>query len=404
MFWASRDGLEEIAAIGCADVVTGIGPARIGDVSKEIAATLHGPAIDARMYGGMRFDPASEVDAVWRSFGSYRFVLPQIELRTVEGRSRLIVNVTESQMATDPQPVLRAIRDVDVACPASSMPRISVAARENVPGRGEWLRAVGWLLAAFSRTPLAKVVLARLVRFALERPVPPSELLRALREVTPGCYHFLIEPEDGVAFVGASPERLLRREDREIWSEAVAGTRARGESAHADLELKKELLLSEKDQREHEYVRQSIKEALSEVTSVLRVDTRASVMRLERGWHLVSRVEGTLRKNVETLTLLNLLHPTPAVGGYPHDDAMEAIAVLEPFDRGWYAGPVGWIGRRSAEFAVAIRSGLLKGDYLNVYSGAGIVGGSDPAKEWAEIEQKIADFLQVLRHDNQHSE
>jgi menaquinone-specific isochorismate synthase len=99
---------------------------------------------------------------------------------------------------------------------------------------------------------------------------------------------------------------------------------------------------------------------------------------------------------VTAVELLAALHPTPAVGGVPRDAALGAIRAQEPFDRGWYAGPVGWIGADAAEFAVGIRSGLVWPDRLALYSGAGIVEGSVPDREWDEIEQKIADFAAVL--------
>lgn len=90
---------------------------------------------------------------------------------------------------------------------------------------------------------------------------------------------------------------------------------------------------------------------------------------------------------------MSYLHPTPAVGGFPREAALREIAALEPFDRGWYAGPIGWVGKDAAEFAVAIRSGLVAGDRVNLYSGAGIVPGSSPDKEWEEIENKIGNFI-----------
>jgi menaquinone-specific isochorismate synthase len=119
-------------------------------------------------------------------------------------------------------------------------------------------------------------------------------------------------------------------------------------------------------------------------------------MRLSRGRHLVTRVEGVASEGVGAAELLNGLHPTPAVGGYPTEDAMVAISKLETFDRGWYAAPVGWIAADAAEFAVAIRSGLVEGKKVSLYSGAGIVGGSTADGEWSEIEDKIEDFISVF--------
>jgi len=119
-------------------------------------------------------------------------------------------------------------------------------------------------------------------------------------------------------------------------------------------------------------------------------------MKLVRVQHLMTGIEGELNKDISDQEILECLHPTPAVGGYPQDKAKELIAEIEPFDRGWYSGPVGWISKDSADFAVAIRSGLITKNKLRIYAGAGIVKGSDPDNEWNEIESKIATFLKVL--------
>ena len=119
-------------------------------------------------------------------------------------------------------------------------------------------------------------------------------------------------------------------------------------------------------------------------------------MRLAQGRHLYSRLSGRLEEGVTDLNLLEKMHPTPAVGGVPTEVALHAIDSLEDFDRGWYAGPIGWIGRDSAEFAVALRCGVLHHHTLTLFSGAGLVKGSEPGSEWLEIEQKITDFTKIL--------
>ncbi|HEX2181466.1 MAG TPA: chorismate-binding protein, partial [Rubrobacteraceae bacterium] len=186
---------------------------------------------------------------------------------------------------------------------------------------------------------------------------------------------------------------------RLIESEAVAGTRPRGASEADDAELRDDLLRSEKDKAEHEYVRVGIREALGPLCDELEVEDDVSEMKTKSRRHLVSRVHGVLREGVEDAEVLRALHPTPAVGGYPGEGALQEIRTAEPFDRGWYAGPVGWIGADAAEFAVGIRSGLVRGDSLALFSGAGIVEGSEPEAEWAEIEQKIGDFTGMFGFD-----
>jgi menaquinone-specific isochorismate synthase len=153
---------------------------------------------------------------------------------------------------------------------------------------------------------------------------------------------------------------------------------------------------SEKDLSEHAFVRIGIEETLGPLCEEIEVEGAVSEMKLARGRHLRSRVSGTLREGVTDAALLDALHPTPAVGGHPRAKALGEIWALERFDRGLYAGPIGWIGADASEFAVGIRSGLVRGRTLALFSGAGIVASSVPDEEWAEIEQKIGDFTRMF--------
>ena len=212
----------------------------------------------------------------------------------------------------------------------------------------------------------------------------------------PECFHFCFMPEPGVAFIGASPERLYLRQGKLIQSEAIAGTRPRGTSTAADGALGQNLLHSDKDLREHRYVVQGIRDTLAPLCQVLDVGEEISILRLAQCQHLVSFFEGTLDDDVLDTDILQRLQPTPAVGGYPAGAALDEIDRLESFDRGWYAGPIGWVSPNATEFAVAIRSGLIDGSKLCLFSGAGIVEGSTADGEWDEIENKISDFIKVL--------
>jgi len=255
---------------------------------------------------------------------------------------------------------------------------------------------VAWALKAFRGSVMDKVVLAREASFSFSEALHPIDLLEHLAADSPRCFHYLIQPAGDTAFLGASPERLFRRHGVAIESEAVAGTRPLGASVTDDARLLNELLHNEKERREHEYVRVSLREQLQPLAEAFHLDVQPSEMKLSNGRHLVSRVRAILREGVTSLDVLEALHPTPAVGGYPPRPAIKAIRDKEPFDRGWYAGPVGWIGPNRAEFAVAIRSGLIHQQQLALYSGAGIVEGSTPQAEWEEIEHKIVGFKTIL--------
>jgi len=181
-----------------------------------------------------------------------------------------------------------------------------------------------------------------------------------------------------------------------IISEAIAGTRPRAIDENYDKKLEKQLLNSEKDSLEHKYVVDGIIETLTPLCRPLNFDDTFSLQKLKGSQHLITRFEGQLNEGVFDQQILQSIHPTPAVAGCPTQKAMRTIKKLEPFERGWYTGPVGYMGKMQSEFAVAIRSGLIHGNQLSLYAGAGIVDGSTVKDEWSEIENKISNFMKVF--------
>ena len=395
IYWSGRRDADDVAAAGVADRCRQAPPADFEAIRRHLAPLLRTCDAGVRYYGGLRFDPSEAPAEAWQPFGAFQFVLPRFELRRHEGEAELICNLVLPHDARRPGAVLDAIARLrwPETEALGSLP--TPIARHDRPGRAGWRANIEWALDAFETGDLDKVVFARQAIFELADRLDPLALLETLQAGTPSCFHFLFQPAPGVAFVGASPERLFRRCGRQIDTEAVAGTRPRGTSRADDARLLEELLKSDKDRREHEYVRRSIREHLAPLAETLRVEEPAE-MKLASGRHLVSPVRATLRPGVTSLDVLAALHPTPAVGGYPTAEALDAIRAREPFDRGWYAGPVGYVGPDAAEFAVAIRSGLAEPRRLSLYSGAGIVEGSIPESEWDEIECKIGDFAKIL--------
>lgn len=399
-YWSDRNGEHEIAAVGAADIQWSQAPVR----REELARTLRAGSFleGGRYIGGARFDSGAASEERWQPFGTFRFVLPRLELhRTPEG-TLLRYNLRPSH--DDRAAVEALVHQVRLHPPASSPVALAApVARTDAPGRPAWEATVGEALEAIATTPLEKVVLARVATFTFAAPLAPLTLLRLLKAATPNCFHFAFQSADGPAFVGASPELLFAKEGTRVHSEAVAGTRPRVDDPTADDRLRRALLQSDKDRREHAFVRERIRRALAPLTQTLTVEEEPSELRLARKRHLQSAVEGRLQKGVDVWDLLGTLHPTPAVGGTPTDAALQHIRAVEPLDRGWYAGPVGWVQDDAAAFAVGIRSGLVDGADLSLFSGAGIVAGSDPAAEWQEIEHKISDFINVLGLDPRRS-
>jgi menaquinone-specific isochorismate synthase len=398
LYWSGREGGVGVAAAGVADLQESEAPEGVDALRKRLASLPVSGDPEVRYYGGLRFDPLREPDAEWAAFGAYRFVLPRFELHAGE-EATLVCNLVLPRDAERPAEILEQIERLSFPQNASDAVLPEPISRTDGPDERGWRRNIERALAALSEGRLGKVVLARRTEFGFEKNLDAALLAERLGELTPGCFHFYVEPEEGVAFVGASPERLFRREGRAIESEAVAGTRPRGASEAADAELRDELFGSRKDKAEHDHVRVGIGETLGPLCDELEVEKGVSEMKLASRRHLVSKVRGTLGEGVTDAEVLRALHPTPAVGGYPRAEALEEIRALEAFDRGWYAGPVGWIGVEEAEFAVGIRSGLVRGNRLALFSGAGIVAGSVPEGEWAEIEQKIGEFTRMFGLD-----
>jgi len=256
-----------------------------------------------------------------------------------------------------------------------------------------WRAAVRAALEAIGAGRLDKVVLAREAAVEAEGQFPRAELLRRLRR-RPGGSTYLYASG---GFVGASPELLVRRRGSVAVSRPMAGTVPRGDSAAAEADGLARLTGSPKEGVEHRLVVDAVAEGLAKVADRVEVG-RAEVVRLATVAHLATEITAELTGPLPSaLELAALLHPTPAVGGSPRDAALAAIAALEPFDRGRYAGPVGWVDHAGdGEWAVALRCADLRGRRAHLIAGAGIVPGSDPDAEWAETEHKLRAMLEVL--------
>ena len=402
--WQDRGSGEVIAGVGIADEIKGAAPDSMF-ASSENRTRMNHIINGAKYYGGLRFDSSLEPASEWRSFGAYRFFLPRFEIHKKRDATFLQVNLNPTADSRDADRVLEHASSL-IFAPLLLKGELPLPlSRADTPSKQEWIQSISHLLALLDNlgNPLQKIVLARQVVFRFPEPIDRYLLFKYLAHATPHCYHFLFQFEDDYAFIGATPERLYRRTGRRVESEAVAGTGLRDDALDVDAYLGNALLSSDKDQREHAFVRASIVEAFDNWCSQLHIDSEASLMNLSIGRHLRSRFEGVLQDHINDVDMLSHLPPTSAVGGHPRNEALQKIHEIEPFDRGWYAGAVGWISQSVADFAVAIRSGLVAKDHLRLYSGAGIVQGSDAESEWAEIEQKLGDFINVLGLDHKRA-
>jgi menaquinone-specific isochorismate synthase len=259
----------------------------------------------------------------------------------------------------------------------------------------EWRETVAAAVEAIRAGELDKVVLARRVDIGANRPFVISEVLERLASLYPSCMIFSVE-----GFLGASPELLIRKEGAAVDSLPLAGTVARSGDTHGDQALVAALMASPKARHEHQVVIDSIASVLASLCAELDVPAEPSVMGLRNVSHLATHISGRLAPASVRLSALDLvarLHPTPAVGGTPTRAAIRYLQKAEGFDRGGYAGPVGWVDARGdGAWALGIRSAEVAGEAARIYAGNGIVAASDPAEELAETQLKLQALLAAL--------
>jgi menaquinone-specific isochorismate synthase len=236
---------------------------------------------------------------------------------------------------------------------------------------------------------LRKLVLAVRQQLLLDRPLDPLTLLRHLRRSQSGSCRFLWQQSGAEALLGASPERLLTVRQGQLRSDALAGTAPLGAAAA-------ELLHSVKDRHEHELVVDTITAVLQRLGLEPRRPRHPRLARHGSLVHLHTPITACLADH-QPLALAAALHPTPAVAGLPRREAMAWLRSLEPFERGHYAAPIGWIDSAGdLDLRVAIRSGILRGQQLELTAGAGLVRGSRPERELQEVALKLGVLQQQL--------
>jgi menaquinone-specific isochorismate synthase len=400
LYWSGRNGALETGGTGIALAVAAREPAdvdgRLASIEAILRAAGHDPHL--RFIGGRRFDPEAGGDALWKDFPPLWFGIPRISVTRTGRDHRLTVTVRVTRETTDTAILdeIAALLDsvsLDAAEGAAS-PGPDIISREDAPGFEGWTRNIRRSLREIDEGRVQKVVLARRTDLRFTGRPDPFALLARLRERNRKCFGFLLEPRPGKAFVGVTPERLFRIEGQDIISEAISGTTGRGDTPPGAPRVP---LYSEKNLREHQYVIDDIASRIAAFCDRVHSPEERSAFDLSNVSHIYSRVAGRLRDGVSIAEVVASLHPTPAVGGTPRETALPLMRELEPFDRGWYAAPVGIIGAHGAEMAVAIRSAVVEEDRASLFAGAGIVAGSTPGAEWRELEQKISHAVQGLR-------
>ncbi len=405
--WVAHGGL--VAEVVVSDAAHGD---RYGRVREAAAAIVRHPILvgttrapRARFYGGMSFRSDHRADDVWQDFPPALFHLPRMELEgDASGDAWLRIRelVDPGQEASAAVRLRREAEALRADLASRGLPARAAAARVlgrvSATDRPAWERAVEESLEAIQSGRVAKVVLARTLDVQIEGALDPVDVVAHLWVENRGSHVFLFEPMPGAALVGAAPETVVTLRDGVFHATAVAGSIRRGGSLREQAELAAALLASEKDRAEQRVVRDDVVARLETVAHQIRTDPQPHVLTLARIQHLETEIRASVGAGTGILDLLRLLHPTPAVCGLPRDAALDVLAEEEPFDRGWYAGPVGWFdGDGNGVFAPALRTAVLRDGAWRLFAGAGIVDGSVPALEWEETRIKFTPVLEALR-------
>lgn len=401
--WAAPDGLEIVGG-GRAAWLTADGAERFEAIRSEAdrlfdAIDHYGPEeTRPRLIGGFAFDGSREPQGPWSGFPVAGFVLPAVQLTRRDGSTYLTINAIRRE--TDQEGVANrlgrvasTVADLPTMLPTGEPP--GVESTRSRTTRADWISMVEAAVRRIETGKLEKVVLATALDVTLESTIDIPNLLERFRRTYPDCYRLLVQPVEDTGFFGPSPERLVKLQGTTVETEALAGSVPRGETPEEDVTLADSLRESSKLQHEQQLVVEAIRRSLDPLGTV--TEGAQSVRKLATIQHLRTPLRADLDERSHIISLVETLHPTPAVGGVPPDLAMDAIRGTEEFDRGWYAAPVGWFDAEgNGEFAVAIRSGIAGGRQATLFAGNGIVRSSDPVEEWNEIHPKYRPILDEL--------
>ncbi|WP_262177779.1 isochorismate synthase [Haloarcula laminariae] len=404
--WATPT--ESIAAAGAAATVTGGGPSRFDDVRAATEALFDScetpsgglPSVARpRLFGGFAFHHGDHdgEGSPWADFPGAAFFLPEVQVTERDGDRWLTTAAAGEDAADRAEALLTTWKERLADEPATEVGRgPGIASRERTPSQAAWRDQVARAISSVEEGRLRKVVLAQALRVHLRSDLSVPDVFARLAETYPDCYRFLFSPADRATFYGATPERLVSLRGRTVRTEALAGSTGRGDTPAEDEWLAAELLDSTKDIHEHELVAEAIRDQLDPYAASVRIGDR-TVRRLATVQHLRTSITAELADDEHVLSLVDALHPTPAVGGLPPDEALRTIRETEAFDRGWYAAPIGWVDAAgNGTFAVGLRSAVATERTATLFAGAGIVADSDPDREWDEVQLKYRPMLDEL--------
>lgn len=376
-YWQQRNGDEEAAVLGAVAAFSSL-------ESAQQFLHQHDNHPDLRIWGLNAFEPQRG-----------NLLLPRLEWRRCAGVASLRLHLySDVSLRDDAAQAVAFISSLANVKPLAAL-RLSLTGEQNWPDKAGWTNLIKLATQTIAGEDLDKVVLARATDLQFSQPVNAAAVMASSRRLNLNCYHFFMAFSADSAFLGSSPERLYRRRDTALRTEALAGTVANHPEDHRAWQLGEWLMKDDKNQRENMLVVEDICQRLQGCTQTLDV-LPPQVLRLRKVQHLRRCIWTELNQADDMLCLMQL-QPTAAVAGIPRELAREFIQQNEPFEREWYAGSAGYLSRRQSEFCVSLRSAKISANVVRLYAGAGIVRGSDPEQEWQEIDNKAAGLRTLLQ-------
>lgn len=343
--------------------------------------------------------PSNKAETIWQAFEHSTFFIPKFIFYQKEKSFYLIIfsHSTENKTGTI---IIEEIeqRLKNIISSKTKNQNQSKLKILNQIKYDEWEGMIKHSLQKISEGNIRKVVLSRYLDCEITNAPDLTLLTNKLKDDYPASYLFIYRKSNSI-FLGASPEKLFVINKKIIETEALAGTVKRGETDSADNQLSDFLLNDKKELAEHNNVVEYILNTISEFADGIQFD-KPSIKKLKYVQHLWTPINGTLTGDPTIKSIINRLHPTPAVCGDPKETALDIINNLENYDRGLFTGVLGWYsGDGFGEFAVAIRSALIKNNKVMLFAGCGIVEGSSPEKEFYETELKLKSILSLFQHE-----
>lgn len=408
LFWKDSDSDTVIVGLGKIEKIqTNADHNRFDNIEQQWKAIVEQSFVQANhiqsgtgpiMFGGISFDPEKSNSVLWDQFGDNFFYVPQYMITVTKNGTYFTTNIvcsTKIDIETFNRQLQQG-KELLKQCVSDEIYNANACINTKEIEPNLWKQQVADAVQTIKETSINKIVLARELRLTFESPIESEAILAHLLKEQPTSFIYSLESGSD-CFIGASPERLVKKENNHVLSTCLAGSIARGKTKDEDEILGNRLLHDSKNLMEHQFVVSMIREALETDCYDVNVPNKPNLMKIKHIQHLYTPVTAECDENLSLFRLVKKLHPTPALGGVPQKEAVKWIRENENLERGFYSAPIGWVDAYgNGEFAVGIRSALLQGKEASLFAGCGIVEDSKPEEEYEETWIKFQPMLNAL--------